>query len=299
MIIQKTDLHAVAGVILLLLLPIGVAAQPGGLPASLDVEYDLTQRYDPFDPQNSVTEFTIVADRAAARDDYFIEIEAASAGVLGFQAAQTVLNTQLRSPSSGTFAEGTVLRVMLPPTSEEAKADRTLIRLLVDAGQVAPPGSYEALLDIRLTNGADIAAELLAVPVPLLVEARAQVIIAGASGSFDPARSMSFIDFGELETGERRDLFAIIRANSQTRVTVSSINGGIMLQPQAPLLPGVPYSIEFDSIASTLDAPLVVTRSPAPTRSGTPYPFSVIVGDAEGKFAGEYLDEVNIEVAPQ
>lgn len=269
---------------------------------SIDVEYDLVRAYDVFGGQSTVTEFTVVTERPPDLADHFLEIEASAGGVLGFEADGFVLAVDLRSPSDGTSERGTVLRVALPPPEAEAAVpapSRTLVRLFAQAGQVVPPGLYEALLDIRLTDGAQVSAELVAVPVPLDVPGRAEVVIAGGSGSFDPTRSVSFIDFGELETGERRDLFATIRSNTQTRVTVSSVNSGMLLQPDRSDLPGVPYSVVFDGAESDLAAPLVLSRSPVPTRAGTSYPFSVIIGLVGAAPAGEYVDEVTIEVSPQ
>ena len=208
------------------------------------------------------------------------------------------------STDEGTAA-GTDDRLVVPLAPDGDAAAEAVVRLVVDAGPVVPPGTYDAALDLRVAApDGTVLTELLTVSTAIEVAARAQVVLAGTSGAFDPQSSVGFVDFGTLETGETRRLFVAVRANTQTLVTVTSENAGRMTlrgeeRAAAPDAPGVSYTVDLDGTVSDLAVPLEVVRAPPLTAAGAAYPFVITIGDVSTLFAGTYRDDIVIDVRPQ
>ena len=202
-------------------------------------------------------------------------------------------------------AGGTEDRIDVPLTPNPQGEAAVTLRLVVDAGPVVPPGQYEALLDLTVLDAEGrVRSELLAVATRIAVPARAQAVLAGTSGAFDPQSTVAFVDFGTLQTGDQRRLFVTLRANTEAAITVTSRHGGVMrLEDAAPedTRPGtsITYAVDLDGEAARLTAPLTIRRAPRPTLAGTAYPMTITLGDASGLFAGTYRDEITIAVTPQ
>ena len=210
-----------------------------------------------------------------------------------------------RLSTDETRPSGTDDRLLVRLVTDGDGAAETVVRLLVDAGPVVPPGTYDAALDLRVVaEDGTVLSELLAVPAAIDVAARSQVVLAGTSGAFDPQSSVGFVDFGTLETGETRRLFVAVRANTQTVMTVTSENAGVMTlrgeeRAAVPDAPGVSYTVDLDGTVSDLAVPLEVVRAPPLTAAGAAYPFVITIGDVSNLFAGTYRDDIVIDVRPQ
>jgi hypothetical protein len=181
------------------------------------------------------------------------------------------------------------------------RTDLINVDLRLPSGQYADPGPYEARFDVILLE-AETGAELDRLEdVRTIVEslARAQVNIAGSSGAFDPQTTIPVIDFGTLESGERREVFVQMRANAPSLVTLSSDNQGRLAHVDHPDQHAVDYSIVFDGASSDLRAPLTVLRHAPRSLAGTSFPLEIIIGDASGAPAGAYRDYLRVDVRPQ
>ncbi len=178
---------------------------------------------------------------------------------------------------------------------------RAEFQVRIPSGPVPEPGDYERLFDVVAADAAtgETLLEGESLLLRALVASRAQVNIAGASGAFNPAMSVPFIDLGELHTGLSREVFVQVRSNADTRIVVTSENGGVLVHQEAPDMPPVDYAVELDGELSDLDQPLEIVRRPAMSLAGTSYPMLIRVTDADGKAAGTYRDFILVEVIPQ
>ena len=275
------------------------------LPPDLRAEREPGVPYDPFDGQSADARMRVFAE--GVPPGAILTAEPAAGAPLVFTAPGAVLPYRLATgdgPNAGANT-GPDDRVSVPLTAAADESAEAEIRLLVDPGPVVPPGSYEAGLDFRLlAEDGTILTELLDVTAAINVPARAQAIIAGTSGAFDPQASVAFVDFGTLETGETRQLFVSVRANTSAVVTITSENGGVMTlrgdaAASAPDAPGAAYSVDLDGTVSDLATPLSVVRAPPVTAQGAAYPMTITIGAVEQLFAGTYRDDLTIEVRPQ
>lgn len=176
------------------------------------------------------------------------------------------------------------------------------LRVKINAGLIAPAGTYSDVLTLRLYRtgtgplvqvGTDRTATAGA-----LVEARAQVNIAGTSGTFGVPFALNSIDFGTLTTGSTKSAIVQVRATAPVSISVTSQNTGKLKHKVLTADPGVPYTMQLDGAAVNLSGPSSLNRSPPITLDGINYPMSLQIGDVTGRPAGNYQDTLTINVAP-
>ncbi|MBB4658928.1 hypothetical protein [Parvularcula dongshanensis] len=259
--------------------------------AVLDVRREDEPAYEPYASDGVIVRLAVAAQDAP--EGASLRVEPAAGAALVFQGPGGALPYVLRD--AVTANEGAVLAL---PMRSEGTGSVAEFGAVVSPGYVSPPGTYEALLDLTLLSpSGEVLSQLVAVPLGLLVPARAQVVLAGTSGAFDPALSVAFIDLGTLTDGVFRDVFVTVRANTASEITVSSQNGGVLVHDErADQI--VPYRIELDGVSAVLTQPLRVTRSPALDWAGTAYPLRVQVDEVGPVFSGTYRDEIVIDVVP-
>lgn len=275
------------------------AAQEAGPEPVIEASPEPALVYEPFGAAPPLTELVVTIE---GPPQSVLRVTPATVGVLAFEGQGTAIPYALSSPDAPPSAGGAVLEILVPDGDDEAAAGRAevAVQLLPVPNLTPPPGDYEALIDLALLGpGGDVLTQLIEVPVLLTVPARADVVFAGTTGAFDPSRSVAFIDFGELETGERRDLFVTVRANADTLITLASENGGVLKHEEKPELPSIGYTVTLDGEASSLAAPLLLTRPTPSGPGGTAYPLAIIIGRVEGAFAGPYRDLITVDVTPQ
>lgn len=170
----------------------------------------------------------------------------------------------------------------------------------VPAGLIGPAGTYTDTLKFRLYRagggalGSDRTANAAAI-----VEERAQVNIAGASGYSHPF-GVDRIDFQTLTEGEMKNAIVQVRATTAVAIVVQSQNQGRMKHEVLNADPGVPYSMRLDGTNVNLAAASdTVLRSPPVSLEGVSYPMLLKVGNVAGRPAGEYQDLLTITVSPQ
>lgn len=179
---------------------------------------------------------------------------------------------------------------------------RLTLRVKVDAGLIAPTGTYSDILTFRAYQsgtplvqvGTDRTATASAV-----VEARAQINIAGASGTFGQPFALDRLDFGALTAGATRSAIVQVRATSPVSITVSSLGQGRLKHTALTADPGVGYTMQLDNTSVPLTGgSFSLNRSPPITLDGINYPMSLSIGDVSGRPAGNYQDTLTINVAP-
>lgn len=173
-----------------------------------------------------------------------------------------------------------------------------LLDVEIAGAPVPGPGTYTGDIFVQLRDQAtgEPCVERMRVGVQVQVPSRAQVNIAGASGSFARVPELSRIDFGTLETGEQARVFVQVRANGPSRIRVASQNGGLMRNLDDPRFTA-PYAIDFMSGRLDLSGPVEIAAPPAQSIEGLSLPMVVQVGSVGGLPAGRYEDLVTISIS--
>jgi hypothetical protein len=167
----------------------------------------------------------------------------------------------------------------------------------------APAGEYSAPLQLQLFNNGASVGSPYTYNLPLSVKAKAQVNIAGSSGSFGGAGTVDKVDFGELETGENRTVYVQLLSNADVDVSFSSLNG-LKLQHVDPARQQTPisYTAVFNGSSLPLTSPgasYKVRRSADTSLSGSSLPLTLTVGTVQDNIAGTYQDIITIDVDTQ
>lgn len=163
----------------------------------------------------------------------------------------------------------------------------------------AEPASCSLPVDIRLFDGSgQKVAEQLGVPVTVKILPDTALSIAGTSGTIGADRTFAFIDFGDLETGERAHIVFGAQANSEVQFTIESENGGALASLENAEH-RIDYSATFDGEDLALEAGQTITRRPNRSLAGSRYRLDVAIGDVIGAFSGSYQDIITVEMIAQ
>ncbi len=258
-------------------------------------------RYDPFAPReisgNLVIEIVNIGSEVCRLS---LGIDAANGDRLQLRGPGGSIAYRLRprrdgfDSGPGPFARNLDVAVGAGGTT------RLNLAIEVAPGVVVPPGPYGDLLQLRLfgRDGAPVGSEE-DVRLDLDVIPQAQANIAGSAGRFGGGPTFGVIDFGTLETGERRRAIVQVRANTEVRIRVRSEHGGELQHVQHPDLPGIPYSARFDGMAVDLAAVAELARRPPQRLAGIGYPLDLTIGHVGDRFAGRYRDTLTISIEPR
>ncbi|MEQ1754253.1 MAG: hypothetical protein ABL973_08965 [Micropepsaceae bacterium] len=183
------------------------------------------------------------------------------------------------------------------------KTKSVTLRVRVGAGLIAPASTYADILTFRLfrvSSGPNVAIGTdRTASAAGVVEPRAQVNIAGASGAFGAPFALDRLDFGTLTLGAVRSAIVQVRATAPVSINVTSANLGKLKHVTLKTDPGVPYSLQIDGASVPLGSSgAAITRSPPITLDGVNYPMSVQVGDVVGRPSGNYQDTLTVNVSP-
>ena len=179
-----------------------------------------------------------------------------------------------------------------------------LLRLKVAAGTLAHAGRYEDRLVIRAydaNNSRQIGTDITRI-AQAEVQSRAQVNLAGASGSFQSSPfGLQRLDFGTLETGATRVAFVQVRATGPVGITVSSQYRGRLQHTALQSAAALSYTAQLDGQELPLQSEsATITRNPPLTLEGLSYPLSLrVTGDVSALPAGEYRDVLTVNVTPR
>ena len=190
-----------------------------------------------------------------------------------------------------------VYRLVLPP----GQAMRATLDAVVVRGAVLDAGDHRA--DVRFEfyepgtvrpMGARWLTSVVLRSLP-----RAQLNVTGAAGSFGTGQTVSVVDFGEAEAGARRRVFLQVRANTLSRLTISSENGGVLRHAARPdeAVP-IAYAASLDGEPLDLTQAVSQDRDPPRTLAGRSLPLDIELGAVAGAMAGRYEDVLTVEFSP-
>lgn len=177
---------------------------------------------------------------------------------------------------------------------------RVELQAVLNGPVFAPAGQYTAPLQFQLfSNGASVGSPYT-YNLPLSVKARAQVNIAGSSGSFGNNGTVDKVDFGDLQTGENRTVYVQLLSNADVDVSFSSLNG-LKLQHTDPTQRTTPisYTALFNGSSLPITSPGAtynVRRSGDKSLLGSSLPLTLTVGTIKDNIAGTYQDTITIDV---
>lgn len=260
--------------------------------------------YDPFEGvARSVTYTVEFLNSGPDTCSVGLAIASPTPGPRAFKNGTAELRYILEWPGGAVFANSITSPLGTLSIAGGDKTRTATLRVKVQAGLIAPAASYTDVLTFRAYRvgtgplvqvGTDRTATAGAV-----VEARAQVNIAGASGSFGSPFALDRIDFGTLSTGASKNAIVQVRATSPVSITVTSLNHGRLKHKVLATDLGVPYALQLDGAPVELSGTSSsLNRSPPVSLDGINYPMNLQIGDVTGRPAGEYQDTLTINVAP-
>lgn len=262
--------------------------------------------YDPFDNDTETEDFKVTV-RNKGNDDCTLSLAVAGTtpGSQRYYAnGASQLAYQAETPNGIPYPNN--IAAPLGTTSLKGGNGRETdikVQLRVQAGLIAGAGNYADTLTFRLFDASgptpvQVGTDRTA-PAAARIEARAQLNIAGTSGSFG-AFELDEIDFGALTTGATRNAVVQVRATRPVAITVSSENLGQLKHETLPAATSVPYALQLDGASVNLTAGVyALARTPALNLNGTNYPMTVTITDTAGRAAGAYKDRITITVSPQ
>ncbi len=276
----------------LTLLTVSLSAVAAQAQSQLDAASDVQVLFDPFDGRAAVATLRFDIRHDEAEPPAALQLRPVDGD---WRLHPVGLRYGLRT-SDGRESGGPALNA--PVRAPDARRTSDLsVDVVVPALQFAEAGEATAELEATLLDraGAPIGSPRR-VRVTAVVPPRAQANIAGARGAFGSQPALPFIDFGEMQTGETRNAFLQVRANAAAAITAVSQNGGRLVNDDAPDSPGVPYRLEIDGVAASLESPLTLQRRPPASLDGASYPMRFTLGDVSGAYAGTYRDVVTVDV---
>ncbi|MEQ1864520.1 MAG: hypothetical protein ABL996_07680 [Micropepsaceae bacterium] len=261
--------------------------------------------YDPFEGvARSVNYNVTFSNTGPDTCSVGLAISSPPAGALrNFKNGTTELRYVLEWPGGAVFANSITSPIGTVAVSGGGGTKSVTLRVKVVAGLIAPAATYSDVLTFRAYRtgsgplvqvGTDRTATAGAV-----VEARAQVNIAGTSGTFGSPFALDRIDFGTLASGTSRNAIVQVRATSPVSISVASLNRGRLKHKVLTTDAGVPYAMQLDGASVDLSGTSsTLSRNPPITLDGINYPMNLQIGAVTGRPAGEYQDTLTINVSP-
>jgi len=262
--------------------------------------------YDPFDGVARNVSFAVEVINTSS-DDCQVSLAIASQNSntqRAFKMGAQKLRYGVETPSGSTYPNS--LTQPLGATSlpgGQGKRKTITVVVKVPAGIIAPAGAYADVLSVQLFrngNGSGTAlGSARTLNAAAVVEARAQINIAGASGvSSSSSFAVDRLDFGTLSSGEQKNAFVQVRTTKEVTFTVRSQNLGKLKHQTLTSDPGIAYTMKLDGVNVDLSSAATLHRAPAVSLDGTSYPLSVKIGDVGGRPSGNYKDLLTITVSP-
>ena len=220
-----------------------------------------------------------------------IEIKPSDSGEFEWQGAEPI-PAQLRGSNLRLESD----RYLVPYTLQER--DRREMSLIWQPVRrvFARPGLRVFTVDVRmLDESGRILSEALDVPVRVDIGSDTALSIAGTSGTLNADRTFAFIDFGELETGERAFIIFGAMANTNTQFLIRSDHAGALVSVDDDNH-RIPYSAWFDGEPIGLTSEHVLPRSPAASLQGSRYRLDIQIGNVSEAYAGVYQDIITVEM---
>lgn len=115
----------------------------------------------------------------------------------------------------------------------------------------------------------------------------------------DSRTAGSRVDFGEMTGGDQRRVFLQVRANIIARLTIDSINRGLLkLAKDDAAENAIRYTATLNGTAIDLRQHFETRLNLPRTIAGSSLPFDLRLGDVGAHVAGTYTDLLTIEFSP-
>lgn len=169
--------------------------------------------------------------------------------------------------------------------------------------QIVPPGTYRDTVRVSVYEGTVQSAQLRD-QEQLRLEARVPTTAEfgfGGSHHFEPGDRAAKVDFDNLSVGAVRQMHLHARSNSGYRITLRSVNGGVLKNSAPRDDSRVPYTLQVDGAPVALggSAPVtVIGRSGLTSELGTEHHLRFSLGDISDAGPGTYEDVIQVTLFP-
>lgn len=173
---------------------------------------------------------------------------------------------------------------------------------LIPLQQIVPPGTYGDTVMVKVYEGSLQSAQLrdqeqlkLSASVPTVAE-----FTLGDTVTFEQLVSDVCVDFGPLAPGVNRDLKLRARSNSGYRITLRSVNGGVMRLADPRDTSEVPYNLEVDCRPVPLGshAATAIEQAGVTSAAGREHALKFTIGMFDNASAGLYRDVIVVTMYP-
>lgn len=261
--------------------------------------------YDPFDGvDRSVTFSVVVQNDGAEACSLGLAIASDDPGPRLFKFGGASIEYYVTTGNGSAYVNDIgVPRGVIPLPATLGSSVPVTVRVKVPAGLIAPASTYSDMFRLRLfrnqSSGPPVALDTeRTTNGSAVIEARAQVNIAGTGPSSFGTGSVEKLKFGTLESGVVRNANVQVRATAPVSIRIKSENRGA-LEHEILHSAKVPYTMTLGGDGINLASPVTVFK-PAPVSfSGINYPMVLTIGETTGRPAGEYEDTLTITVSPQ
>lgn len=135
-------------------------------------------------------------------------------------------------------------------------------------------------------------------PISVTAQPRVQLNISGSNGDFGNDTYSDTVQFDDPAVGDRRRLFIQTRANSFHTMTISSKNGGRMMNKEG-IDSWIAYNVSLDGEELDISSTTSLPNRPMSSMSGVSQPLDIEISDLHKAFSGDYEDEIYISLTAQ
>jgi hypothetical protein len=168
------------------------------------------------------------------------------------------------------------------------------IRLSVPMGQLVSRGNYRALTELQLVEVGAPNRTIIAT-LPLDVTILVLPVVALSFSGTDRGSSNARVDFGQLETGETRQVGFLALSNGGYRLGVQSENGGVLRHQRLDAT--IDYRLQIDGETVDLSGETNLDFDESNRRLAR-HRADITIGQVDGRPAGRYADTVTVRIRP-
>lgn len=217
---------------------------------------------------------------------------------LGYQ----IYDTSSKSNVLKELPEATATEILSGSFGTGKETQEQSFYVAIPPNQYLAAGTYTDNITVRLYEGTLSSYTLRDTAdfdVRARIEKALQLCVVGCGAPFDPFAKSRTLAFGEMHTGDYRELDLLVRGNLDYEVRFRSVNRGVM-----ELTGGnaeVPYSLTLNGTPVDLTSGRVtVANGNEPTGpDGDRYTVTATIGSLASATAGAYEDIIEITVRSQ
>jgi spore coat protein U-like protein len=172
------------------------------------------------------------------------------------------------------------------------------------SGQLPPAGTYTDAITMEVYVGTPSShgarQQRVTFTISITMSPSLDVALVATGAPFNAASTAFTFDFGILSTGGSRGADLVVRANSLSTISITSLNGGVMKNSDSGDDSAVPYELLVNGSAITLPAGTprpIASSAPATSFSGTRYGISTVIGSWGWATEGSYSDVLTVQAA--